>query len=49
VPSWKRDRLPLIYCGDELAWAPGLGIDARYRAGAREAGWMPEWKSSDSA
>src|SRR6266850_6981683 len=33
VPPWQRERLPLLYCGDELAWAPGLGIDSRYQSG----------------
>src|SRR6185503_6889119 len=25
VPPWKRERMPLIFCGDDLVWAPGLG------------------------
>jgi tRNA(Ile)-lysidine synthase len=44
VPSWERERLPLLYCGDELVWAPGLGIDARYQSAADAAGWVPEWR-----
>jgi tRNA(Ile)-lysidine synthase len=36
--------LPLLYRGDELVWVPGLGIDARYRAGEKRAGWIPEWR-----
>jgi tRNA(Ile)-lysidine synthase len=31
VPSWARERLPLLYCGKELVWVPGLGVDVRYR------------------
>ncbi len=46
VPAWQRERLPLLFDGDELVWAPGLGIDARYRATARRAGWLPSWKSA---
>ena len=34
VPPWERERLPLLFCGDELVWVPGLGVDARY-PGAR--------------
>jgi tRNA(Ile)-lysidine synthase len=44
VPSWVRERMPLLYCGDELAWAPGLGIDVRFRAAPGAVGWIPEWK-----
>ena len=44
VPPWQRERLPLIYCGDELVWAPGLGIDHRYRSAGKRSGWVPEWR-----
>jgi tRNA(Ile)-lysidine synthase len=40
VPSWARERLPLLYCGSELVWAPGLGVDVRYRG----RGLVPEWR-----
>ena len=29
IPSWERERLPLVYRGDILVYAAGLGIDAR--------------------
>src|SRR4029079_2101680 len=32
VPPWERERLPLLYRGDDLVWVPGLGIDARFQA-----------------
>ena len=44
VPPWERERLPLLYCGDELVWAPGLGTDARYQSAESTAGWVPEWR-----
>jgi tRNA(Ile)-lysidine synthase len=44
VPPWQRARLPLIYRGADLVWAPGLGIDARYRSARNRAGWVPEWR-----
>ena len=44
VPPWERERLPLLYRGDELVWAPGLGVDARYLAAPKRAGWVPEWR-----
>ena len=46
VPSWQRKKLPLLYCGDELVWAPGLGVDARYAAPQKTSGWVPEWRVS---
>ena len=44
VPPWQRERLPMIYCGHELVWAPGLGVDARYQSRRASAGWVPEWR-----
>jgi tRNA(Ile)-lysidine synthase len=44
VPAWERERLPLLYRGDELVWAPGLGVDARYVAAEKRSGWVPEWR-----
>ena len=44
VPPWQRDRLPLLFCGDDLVWAPGLGIDAHYQATADTIGVVPEWR-----
>jgi len=38
VPPWQRDRLPLLYCGDELVCAVGVAIAAEYQASAGEAG-----------
>ena len=43
VPPWQRERLPFIYCGDELAWVPGIGVDWRFRARAGEASILPQW------
>ena len=40
VPPWERERLPLLYCGDELVWVPGLGVDVRFRG----RGLVPEWR-----
>jgi tRNA(Ile)-lysidine synthase len=44
VPAWQRERLPLLYHGEELVWAPGLGVDARYQARANGTGVLPEWR-----
>ena len=38
VPPWLRGRMPLVYCGDALVWAPFVGVAAEFRAHATEAG-----------
>lgn len=38
VPPWQRDRLPLLYCGDDLVCIPGVATAAEYRAAAGEEG-----------
>lgn len=44
VPPWERDRLPLLVCGEDVVWVPGLGVDARYRAAENASGVLPEWR-----
>lgn len=46
IPSWERDRLPLLYSRGVLVWAPGLGVDAGYRVGSSGVGVLPEWIKS---
>jgi tRNA(Ile)-lysidine synthase len=43
IPPWRREHLPLLFCGDDLVWVPGLGVDCRYRAPSGRAGLRPEW------
>jgi len=49
VPPWERARLPLLFCGADLIWAPGLGVDARYRAGPAARGIVPQWRPDRAA
>ena len=44
IPPWERERLPLLFCGDDLVWVPGLGIDADYAAAKGASGILPEWR-----
>jgi len=44
VPAWERERLPLLVHGEDLVWAPGLGVDARYQAAKNAPGVLPEWR-----
>ena len=43
VPPWERARLPLIFRGNDLVWAPGLGVDAKYVSAGRAPGVVPDW------
>jgi tRNA(Ile)-lysidine synthase len=45
VPPWTRKRLPLLFRGSDLVWAPGLGVDVRFRG----RGFVPEWISAAGA
>ena len=44
IPPHERDRLPLLFCGEELAWVPGIGVDVRFQARGR-SGRVPDWQS----
>lgn len=41
VPPWRRETLPLLWCGEELVWVPGIGIDCAWQCAPGEAGWVP--------
>jgi tRNA(Ile)-lysidine synthase len=45
IPPWERERLPMLYCGEELVWVPGIGVDAKYASRGRRAGLLPEWRA----
>ncbi len=42
IPPWQRDRLPLLYCGEELVCVPGVAIAAEYQCKDGEAGMRVE-------
>lgn len=44
VPASARQALPLLYCGDELVWVAGVGVDVRFAAAPGEAGVLPIWE-----
>lgn len=46
IPPWRRSGLPLLFCGEDLVWVAGLGVDCRYRAGRGRAGVRPEWHAA---
>ena len=48
VPPWQRERLPMLFCGSELVWVAGLGVDAAWRAGSRAPGIVPAWRPASA-
>jgi tRNA(Ile)-lysidine synthase len=44
VPPWQRERLPMLFCGSDLVWVPGLGVDAAWRAVSGAPGIVPAWR-----
>lgn len=46
IPPWRRERLPLLYCDDELVWVPGLGVAAAWQAPRGARGVVPEWRET---
>jgi len=38
IPPWQRERLPLLYCGSELAAVVGLAVAAEFQASSTELG-----------
>lgn len=46
MPPWQRERLPLIYCDDELAAVPGIGVACSMQAGANETGLVITWQQT---
>jgi tRNA(Ile)-lysidine synthase len=43
IVPWMRDRLPLVYVGEELAAVGDLWIDAGFAAGKGSPALMPVW------
>jgi tRNA(Ile)-lysidine synthase len=43
VPPWRRERLPLMFCGGKLVWAAGLGVDCDFQAKRGEPAILPGW------
>lgn len=43
VPPWLRERVPLLYVGEELAAVADLFVCEGFQAGAGEAGMELEW------
>ena len=49
MPPWQREALPLVWCDDELAAVPGIGVAPAFQAAPGEAAWTVAWQPRDSA
>jgi tRNA(Ile)-lysidine synthase len=38
--------MPLLWCGEELVWVPGIGIDCAWQCRDGEAGLLPVWEQA---
>ncbi len=43
IPSWNRDTVPLLFCGEQLIWVPGIGIDCEFQVKSDQPGILPVW------
>jgi len=43
IPAWQREKLPLLFHGDQLVWIPGIGIAVGYACGSGREGLNPAW------
>jgi tRNA(Ile)-lysidine synthase len=43
TPPWQRERLPLLFCGDDLIWVPEIGVDINFQAVSDEQSYDVEW------
>jgi tRNA(Ile)-lysidine synthase len=44
LPIWRRQALPFIWCGEELAAVPGIGVALAFQAQPGEAAWSVDWR-----
>jgi tRNA(Ile)-lysidine synthase len=43
IPPWERERLPMIFCGEQLVWVPEIGVDCAFQAARGETALRPAW------
>ncbi len=49
VPAWQRDRIPLVYVGEEIAAVAGFCVCDPFAAAAGEPGWLLHWRPAADA
>jgi tRNA(Ile)-lysidine synthase len=48
IPSWLRPRMPLLYCGGELAAVGDEWVCEPFQAQPGESGWVLAWRIEDA-
>ncbi|ALO46054.1 tRNA lysidine(34) synthetase TilS [Pseudohongiella spirulinae] len=43
MPVSQRQRLPLLWVDDQLAWVAGVGFDEQFLCHEQASGWLPVW------
>lgn len=46
MPPWQRQRLPLLFCGEKLAFVPGIGVDCEYQAKSDDVGIVVKFEKT---
>jgi tRNA(Ile)-lysidine synthase len=46
IAPWLRQRTPLLFGGQQLAFVPGLGVAAQFQARPCESSWDVQWVPS---
>jgi tRNA(Ile)-lysidine synthase len=47
IAPWQRERMPLLYCGEDLVCVPGVAIADDYQANGQEAAIAIELRGAD--
>lgn len=47
IAPWLRDRVPLLYCDEELVCIAGVGVCEGWQASGNEPGWQVVWVPPD--
>jgi tRNA(Ile)-lysidine synthase len=48
LPPWERQRVPLLFCDDQLVWVPGIGTDINFQAVSGEQAVCVSWERAVS-
>lgn len=46
LPPWQRQRLPLIFSGEQLVCVPGIGVECDFQAADDGQGLVVEWQAN---
>lgn len=47
IAPWQRQRLPLLWCGEQLAWVAGIGADVAFHAAPEEPSVEIFWQAPE--